>query len=659
VAQEARTGTLAMPRVAAHAGSARQDGFVGRVGESAALAELVGDWSGGPAVVAVVSGQPGVGKTSFAVRAASELAGDFDDGQFFIDLRGLDERPTEPSVVLEWLIRELAPDQRLVPPAMPARAALYREILADRRAVIVLDNAADEAQVGPLLPAEGPSLVLVTSRGLLAGMGGVHRLPLGPFPEADADSLLRALAPSGADVDGVGARCGNLPLALCLAAPRLTAAGKPPANQDPVAAAFGVSYELLPEGSRRLLRRLALLPGPDTGPDLAAALADLTVPETRRALDELVRLGLIESGFVGRYRPHDEIGSLAAARAEREEATAGGEEVAQRAIDWLLDTAIVAGRWFEPAHGALAPDWDGRVPLDTPALAEDWLRAEADNWFAALRASAARGDHQRVVDVAESMHWFSDRWIHWGRWTEVFTLSSAAGRALGDPTAEATHLNYLSWALNVCSGDTPGAVLKAEEAFAVAGGAGNVSQRGWARFYLSWARMDLLEDWDGALAAAEEGVELFRLAGDREGLAQGLASVARCFERVGRFDEALDAFGRLLVVLTDPATAPAEPVATFTRALTSYRMGRTYATLERWPAAAGVLTTAESLTERAGHSGLHSWTLAALGEALCQLDRPAEGVARLRRALAIHTELKDAGRMASTQALIDKYSSGG
>ena len=654
------------------------DGFIGRKAESAALAELTAGWLDGPAVVVVISGQPGVGKTSFAVRAATELAEHFVDGRFFVNLGGLDERPLEPSVVLERLIWALAPDQSQVPRGTSARAALYRELLADRHALIILDNAADEAQVRPLLPAGGPSLVLVTSRALLGKLTGVHRLPLSPLPDVEATALLRTLAGSGtdaADVRRLAALGGNLPLALRMigarmAGPpgesaRLAAAlaeeGRPldpPAAAAPqVAAAFAVSYERLPAAGRRLLRRLALLPGPDTGPALAAALSGGTLADTERALDELIGLGLLQSAFAGRYRPHEEIRRFAAARLEREEPAAEREAVGQRALDWLLDTAIVAGRWFEPAHGALAADWDDRVPLDSAELAERWLRAEADNWFAALRAVAAQGDHRRVVEVAESMHWFSDRWVHWGRWTEVFTLSSAAANAAGDLPAEATHLNYLSWALNVCAGDTPAAVRKAEEAFEVAVHAGDLGQQGWARFYLSWARMDLLEDWDAALGAAEAAVELFRRAGDREGLAQGLASVARCYERVGRFDEALDAFGRLLVVLTDPATAPGEPVATFTRALTSYRMGRTYAALERWPAALGVLVSAESLTERAGHLGLHSWTLAALGEALCRLDRAAEGVARLRRALAIHTELKDAGRIASTQALIDKYGS--
>jgi len=152
-------------------------------------------------------------------------------------------------------------------------------------------------------------------------------------------------------------------------------------------------------------------------------------------------------------------------------------------VDWLLDTAIVAGRWFEPEFGG----WTGAGGIDTEQRAEQWLRAESDSWLAALESAAAAGRHRRVLAVAEAMHWFSDRWIHWGHWPRVFTLSSRAGLALGDDGAAATHLNYLSWACATCLGDAATAAATAQHAHRRAVAAGDLRQQGWARAYLSSA----------------------------------------------------------------------------------------------------------------------------------------------------------------------------
>jgi tetratricopeptide (TPR) repeat protein len=661
VADEVR---LALPREAT--------GFAGRTGESAALAELTAGWRDGPAVAAVITGQAGVGKTSFAVRAAGALAGMFPGGALFVDLGGTDPRPAQPAAVLEKVIRGLAPEQGHVPLALETRAALYRELLAEQRRIVIFDNAVDEAQVRPLLPGDGPSLVLITSRRLLVGLENVHRLPLNPLSDLDATDLLAQLATARPGIRQLASVCGNLPLALRVVGARLASRPKwtpaqlatrlgeqtPPldvlaAGVPQVSAAVSVSYRELAETPKRILRRMALLPGPDTGVAMATALSEAGAAETAEALEELVRLGLVESRHDGRYRLHSLVRRFAETRLRDEEKQLG--PLRQGVLNWLLDTAIVAGRWFEPRHGALAPDWDGRVPLQTAELAERWLRAEAANWFAALRAAALDGEHQRVVDVAEALHWFSDRWIHWGNWTELYSLSATAAQALGDYSLAATHVSYVSWAFNVCLGDQAGAIAKAEEAFALAERAGDVAQQGWAKYYLGWARMDQMEDWAGALAADEEAFDLFRRAGDREGLAQALSAVARCHERVGRFDKALGVWNRQLALLTDPRTAPAAPVATYSRALTSYRMGRTYSLLERWSQAAEILTAAEPLAIEAGHRNLHAWTLASLGEALCQLDRAGEGVPKLRQALESHLEMDDLNHVTATRALLDKY----
>ncbi|CAL9675265.1 helix-turn-helix domain-containing protein [Streptomyces sp. enrichment culture] len=498
-------GVMAMPRAVPD--------FTGRSQEARQLASLADGPPEGPAPVVVISGQPGVGKTSLAVHAVTELSHRFPDGCFFVDLRGLDARPLDPGIVLERLVRALEPAHGRLPLHLADRAAQYRSIAAGRQIAVVLDNAADEAQLRPLLPATGSVMTVVTSRRMLTGLEGVARLPLPPLPDAEARDLLErviaGLPASGRTADAVSrlARfCGNLPLALRIVGNRL--ANHPDWSPDRLAArlededrrldaltagdlevtvSFELSYTRLSDAAQRLFRRLSLMPGQHCGPELAAVLAGLPDAGTEDALDELVEFGLIQSGFTARYRLHDLIRIFARRRLEQEEPEDERAAVEARAVHWLLDTASAAGRRFDPACTDLPGRGDDRVWLDTLEAAQQWLTTEADNWLAALELAAATGQWRRVVDVAEAMHWFADRWIHWGYWPRVFTLSSNAAAELADHAAAATHLNYLSWAYNTCLGDTEGASDCARRAHAEAVMAGDPRLQAWADSYLAAA----------------------------------------------------------------------------------------------------------------------------------------------------------------------------
>ena len=210
--------------------------FVGRAWEAGFLARLADAHHTGPAPVVVVSGTPGVGKTSFAVHAATELAANFPDGALFLDLSGLDDHPPEPNTIIGQLISAVAPGQRDFPHHAAERAGLYRALLRDRRMLIVLDNAADEAQVRMLLPGAGASLMLITSRRLLTGLETAHRLSLVPLTRADAVEMLTNLMGQQATTDSAVVQRlaelgGDLPLALRLIGNRLAShAGSGPAR---------------------------------------------------------------------------------------------------------------------------------------------------------------------------------------------------------------------------------------------------------------------------------------------------------------------------------------------------------------------------------------------------------------------------------------------
>ncbi|MCO1656778.1 ATP-binding protein [Pseudonocardia humida] len=677
---EVASALLAMPRGVVD--------FTGREAERALLADMVPDGPAGTAAVAVVSGPPGVGKTSLVVRAAVELAARFPDGQLFVDLRGLDARPLDPALALERLITALDAGHGPIPSDLAGRTALYRSLAAARRAVVVLDNAADEAQVRPLLPATGAGLTLVTSRRLLTGLEGVRRVRLDPLPAADADRLLLNLIAERPDtgptadaeidpadravVAELSRLCGNLPLALRIVGNRLAlrpdwtparllsrlgdAGRRLPAlvaGDLEVSAAFRLSYAQLSDGARRLLRRLALVPGPDTGPALAAALTGEPVEATEDALDELVELGLLQSGFTGRYRLHDLMRLYAADRLDEEETAADRSAAHDRAVDWLLDTAIVAGRWFEPEFGGTPGGWAGAAGLDTEQRAERWLRAEADNWLAALEDAAAAGRHRKVLAVAEAMHWFSDRWIHWGHWPRVFTLSSRAGLHLGDDGAAATHLNYLSWACGSCLGDAAAAAACARHAHRRAVAAADPRQQGWARSYLATA---LLASGDpaAALVSARQAAGLFREAGDREGLPHALALAGRSLERTGRLDAALRTFRERLVAVCDPATAPVAQVAAITRVSALFDIGRLHMRRDEWAEAVAALETALA-SDVAG--AIPQWQAAmyvALGEARGRLGSTAAAQDELRRAEAVRRRIGEGEHAARTREWQDR-----
>jgi transcriptional regulator with XRE-family HTH domain len=188
-----------------------------------------GDRTRGTVVISAVDGMAGVGKTALAVHAAHRLAGRFEDGVLFIDLHGFTPgvEPISSEHALDSLLRGLGVPGDQIPPDLAARAALYRTVLAGRRVLIVLDNAADETQLQPLLPPTPGCGVLVTSRRRLAGLDDATHISLPTLPPREAAALFHALVANRADasdnhtIEQIVSRCGHLPVAIRIAAARL------------------------------------------------------------------------------------------------------------------------------------------------------------------------------------------------------------------------------------------------------------------------------------------------------------------------------------------------------------------------------------------------------------------------------------------------------
>ena len=337
------------------------DDFTGRGAELVWMSELVyAESAPGAGVVGLITGSGGMGKTTLAIRAAHVLRPDFPGGVFFIDLLGMSPRPAAAADALRLLLRALGLADEQIPEDVPQRASVYRSLLRDRQALVVLDNAGSEEQVRPLLPGDGASRALITSKRLLAGLEGVRRLGLGPLSLPEAAELLtgivgqRAAADEETALNRLAELCEGMPLALRIIGNRLVS--RPgwdaaelaarladeehrldqfKAGDLKIATAFGMSYEQLADTARRVFRRLAVVPGADFDAALAAVVGEVPPEVAWDALDELVDLGLLLDGAGGRYRFHDLVRLFARTRLEEEESPAEREALTARVTSWL------------------------------------------------------------------------------------------------------------------------------------------------------------------------------------------------------------------------------------------------------------------------------------------------------------------------------------
>jgi DNA-binding SARP family transcriptional activator len=382
-------------------------GFVGRVEHLARLDDLVRDDPGrSPSpVVSVVSGAAGTGKTALAVHWAHGVRDRFPDGQLYLNLRGYaSETPVRPLEALGRVLAALGVAAEQIPSDVEEASALYRSLLADRRVLVLLDNARDPEQVRPLLPGGAGCLTLVTSRDRLGGLvarDGASGLVVGVLDDREARAVLtRLLGPARVDAEPeataeVVRLCGNLPLALRIAAARLSERPDAPVAElagllagdrlggldvygdtDPgvaVRAAFDLSYRGQPADARRLFRLLGLAPGADVTAATAGALAGQDAVTTLRTLDRLASANLIAESAPGRYAVHDLLREYAAERAAAEES---------------------------PAERAAALD---RLYARYLAHAGAWIDAERANVVSAVAHAAEHGPHEAAWLLADAM----------------------------------------------------------------------------------------------------------------------------------------------------------------------------------------------------------------------------------------------------------------
>ncbi|MGW9214290.1 ATP-binding protein [Embleya sp. NPDC055664] len=438
------------------------------------------DGGRGGVSVHVVAGTAGAGKTSLVLHWAHGVKDRFPDGQLFVNLRGYDpQEPVTAEQALRRFLGALGVAAADLPQDVDGAAALYRSLLADRRMLILLDNAATVGQVRPLLPGSGESLVVVTSRNRLAGLAvrdGARRITLGMLPESEAVTLLRVVTRdyrSGDDDEKLAelARlCACLPLALRIAAER--AAGHPHLHLDDllgdlrdesalwdalstgieeeaeaVRTVFAWSYRALPPDSGRLFRLLGLHPGPEFGLHAAAALGDLAFARARQLLDDLVGAHLVEQVGPDRFRFHDLLRAFALDQAHVEESAAQREAALCRVLDWYLHTADAAQTWLQPGEGhvPLSETTTCAAPLcfaDYDAAA-DWGERERATFAHLVRAAAGAGLHRHAWQLAATSWNVLSASASFAEWLDFGHVGLSSAERVNDPNGRLMLLNQL------------------------------------------------------------------------------------------------------------------------------------------------------------------------------------------------------------------------
>jgi DNA-binding SARP family transcriptional activator len=511
--------------------------------------------------VVVIVGKGGVGKTSLAVHASHGVAHHFPDGLLFADLHGGAPRPVGPMQVLERFLRALGVPGSYVPEGLDERAEVYRNLLADRKALVVLDDAASESQVLPLLPGNGAAAVIVTSRRRLAGLAGATHVEVNVFAADKSFDLLARIAgvmrvqAQAEAAAAVAEHCGHLPLALRIAGARLSARPHWTIRQlverladetrrldelrhgnMGVRSSISLTYESVSEQARRLFRRLALLDLPYFSGWLCAALLDVPLAHGEDLLDDLVNAQLIEttgsgSGLYCQYRFHDLLRVFARERLAAEEPAAERKAALERALGALLYLAEQAhrrhygGDYVGLRGDALRWPLPGRLVEELVSDPLSWYDHERAVLVAGVRQAAQMGFTELCWNLAVTTVTLFESRIYLDDWQETYDVALEATRKAHHVRGQAAML-YSIGSLHIAQqrfGQARQVFSVAAQLFAVAG-----DDQGTALVARYTAFLDRLNGrLDEATTGYEQALATFTRIGDKIAAAYVLHGLAQ------------------------------------------------------------------------------------------------------------------------------------
>jgi tetratricopeptide (TPR) repeat protein/transcriptional regulator with XRE-family HTH domain len=552
--------------------------FTGRQQQLQELAEAAAG-AGGVVGIHAIGGMAGIGKTAFAVHAAHRLASRFPAGQIFLPLHGHTpgQQPVDPGDALASLLLTAGVAAAQVPPGLGARMALWRDRLAGRQLLLVLDDAASSEQVRPLLPGSGGCLVLVTSRRRLTALEDARAVSLDTLPAGEAAALLVRLAarpglsPADPAVAELTRLCGFLPLAIGMVARQLhhhpawslgRRAAELAAARDrlelmatenlSVAAAFNMSYAALTGDQQRLFRRLGLHPGTEIDAFAAAALDGTDVAAARRGLEALYDQYLLHEPAQDWYRLHDLLREHARALAGRLDPDRDRDGATARLLDYYQHTAARAdaliARQTRPAPA------DGPIPAAAPALADQeqalaWARAERPSLLACLDHASGTGQQARVTGLTAGLAGLLQLDGPWADAIIRHTAAVQAARHLGDRLGQAGALNdlgHVRWA----TGDFPAAAPFLEQALGIYRDLGDRLGQADALLSLGTLRQTT-GDYPGAAQVHEQALGIYRVIGDRQRQSHALSSLGSLRQMTGDYPAAAQFLEQALGIYRD------------------------------------------------------------------------------------------------------------
>lgn len=586
-----------LPREVAH--------FVGRDAELDQLDDLLKRVGSGNTVV--ISGTAGVGKTALAVHWSHRAAGGFPDGQLYADLRGFGpaETPVTAAEALRGFLDALQVPATQIPPGLDAQTGLYRSLLAERRMLVILDNARDAPQVRPLLPGTPRSIALITSRDEMAGLAateGVLTLTLDVLAASEARQLLAARVGTEREKREPDAAaeltdlCARLPLALSIAAARAAAhPGFPLAALSSelrdarsrldlldageavsVRAVFSWSYESLSAPAARMFCLLGLHPGPDITAAAAASMAGVQRGRARMLLSELARCRLVTEHTAGRYALHELLRLYASEQAAAHETAAERRAAARRMLDHYLHTAHSMSWILDPSRHPIG------LPSPEPGVLPEELRGyqEAWDWAAAehdvLLAINALASYREPTRHAWQIPWALETYLlRRGWWHSLVTTQRSALEAAGtlaDATGQAhAHCSLgLAGTLLGSFSEAHSHLVSASRLFREAGDCAGEARARVRMCNTFWRE----RRYSDALAQSLHAGDLFRACGDRAGQAGAINNIGWYHIELGDYERGMECCRAALAMFREIGDRRGEGNALDSLGYLHYRAGR-------------------------------------------------------------------------------------
>jgi DNA-binding SARP family transcriptional activator/tetratricopeptide (TPR) repeat protein len=652
--------------------------FVGRAEELRKLSGVL-DTEGetaGTVVISAINGTAGIGKTALALHWAHQAADRFPDGQLYVNLRGFDPSETsmEPAEAIHGFLGALGVPPEGIPVALDARAALYRSLLAERHALVMLDNARDAGQVRPLLPGSPTCAVIVTSRNQLTSLvvgEGAQPISLDLLSVGEGISLLAGhlgpeyVASELETMNELIERCARLPLALAIVAARISVSPHVPLTAlveqladertrldaldtgDPsssVRAAFSWSYRYLERYVARVFRLLGLHPGPELSVPAVAALAGIDCDDAGSALSVLTKAHLVTELASGRFVLHDLLRVYAVERAEAEERAEDRNAAVRRLLTWYLHSADAADRFLVPRSQRVplgAPE-PGSQPLsfNDRKAALEWCDVELANIVAAIRLAAGNG-YQDIAWKLPIVLWgFFTLRKPWTDWIAVHRIGLAAAEESNDLLGQA----YVWTALANAYRDLRW-FDKAEHGFLQALPIWQAIDNQWgegAALILLGITYRDSQRFQPALDCLDKSLKIFHEIDDLWGKAWVLHNLGETHQRLRRHEEAIDGSEKALAIFRHINDKWGEGWALC-------NLGKTHQDLGDFPTAIDHLQHALGVFREIGNRMGEGIALASLGTTLMLTNRTEEARTSLSRALVIFADL-GAPQVADIQA---------